>query len=74
MPNVTVRVDEDLKAKMDRHPEINWSEVARQSFEKKANDLELLDRIAADSELTEEDVEEIADQVNEAVAERLNLE
>lgn len=74
MPNVTVTVDEELKAKMDRHPEINWSAVARQSFEKKVNDLELMDRLTADSQLTEEDVEEISEQINENIAERLDLE
>jgi len=74
MPTVTVTVDEELKEKMDRHPEINWSAVARQTFEKKVNDLELLDRIASESTLTEEDVDEIADEIDRAIAERLNEE
>jgi hypothetical protein len=32
MPNVTIRVPDDLKEEMDDHPEINWSEVARRSM------------------------------------------
>ncbi len=33
MANVTVTVPEDLKKKMGKVPDVNWSEVARQAFE-----------------------------------------
>lgn len=71
MPNVTVTVDEDLKARMDEYPEINWSAVARKSIASKLEDLELLDALAADSELTDEDIDELADRIDERVARRL---
>ena len=73
MPTITVRVDDDLKERMDRHPEINWSEVTRQAITKKANGLERLERLenlTEKSRATEEDVDEIAALINEAVAER----
>jgi hypothetical protein len=30
---VTIRVPEDLKERMNRHDDVNWSEVARSAFE-----------------------------------------
>ena len=43
MPNMTLSVSKELKDMMDKHPEINWSEVARQSFREKLTDLEFLE-------------------------------
>jgi len=31
--NVTIRVPEDLKRRMEEHRGVNWSEVARRAFE-----------------------------------------
>jgi pterin-4a-carbinolamine dehydratase len=64
MANVTVSVGSDLKEKMDHHPEINWSEVARQAIEQKIEDLEVMDEISSMSELTEEDIAEISEKIN----------
>ena len=71
MPTVTVNVDDDLKDQMEDHPEINWSEVARSAFEEKIDDLEMMKRLSSDSELTEEDVNELAELIDSNVAERL---
>ncbi|MFC4986310.1 hypothetical protein [Saliphagus infecundisoli] len=71
MPTVTVNVDDELKERMESHPEINWSEVARNAFEEKVEDFELMNRLTADSELTDEDVDEIAELIDSNVAERL---
>lgn len=67
MPNVTISVDDSLKAQMDDHPEINWSEVARQAIREKIHDLEVMEQLVEGSELTQEDVEELADQIDRAV-------
>ena len=32
MPTMTLAVPDELKKKMDNFPEMNWSEVARQSI------------------------------------------
>ena len=74
MPTVTVSVDDDLKKQMNDHPEINWSEVARQSFRGKLDELgtlERLNQVLDDSQLTHEDVDELAELVNEGATERL---
>ena len=78
MANVTVTVNDDLKARMNDHPEINWSQVARDAFEEKLVDLEtieklkdfeLMDEIASKSELTDDDVEAIAERIDREMAE-----
>lgn len=71
MPTVTVNVDDDLKNRMEDHPEINWSEVARSAFEEKMDDLEMMKRLSSDSELTQKDVEELSELIDGNVAERL---
>lgn len=72
MPSITVNVDDDLKERMERHPEINWSEVTRQAIQSKVKQLELMDELTAESELTEADVEEIADKIDERARERVD--
>jgi hypothetical protein len=69
MPNVTVSVDDSLKDRMDDHPEINWSEVARQAIREKIRDLEVLEQLVEGSTLTEEDVDELAAKIDRAATE-----
>jgi predicted transcriptional regulator len=66
MPSITVNVDDDLKARMENHPEINWSEVTRQAIQEKIEALEVMDELTSESDLTEGDVQEIADKINES--------
>ncbi|MFB6125269.1 MAG: hypothetical protein ABEJ59_04860 [Halanaeroarchaeum sp.] len=65
MPTITVNVDDDLKARMEDHPEINWSEVTRQAIREKVDALDLLDELTSESDLTEDDVQDIAAKINE---------
>jgi predicted CopG family antitoxin len=74
MPTITVNVDDDLKERMDNHPEINWSEVTRQAIEEKIEALEVMDELTGESELTESDVQEIADKINESGRKRVDEE
>lgn len=70
MTNMTLSVPKELKNMMDRHPEINWSEVARQSFREKLVDLEFLEEFKSKSDLTEEDALELGRMVNKSLRER----
>lgn len=72
VPTITVNVDDALKERMDRHPEINWSEVTRQAIREKITKLELMDELTADSTLTAEDAEELATRIDEHARERLD--
>ncbi len=71
MPSITVNVDDELKDRMERHPEINWSEVTRQAIQEKIEALEVMDELTSESELTESDVTEIADRINKSGRERV---
>jgi hypothetical protein len=47
---------------------VNWSAVVAQAIEERLTGLEILDRIAARTRLTEKDVDELADVVDAAMA------
>ena len=72
MPSITVNVDDDLKDRMEKHPEINWSEVTRQAIQEKIETLEVMNELTSDSELTESDIAEIADKINKRGRERVD--
>ena len=67
MVNMTLAIPEELKEMMDKHAEINWSEVARQAFIEKTSQLELFESIASKSRLTEKDAEEIARKIKKSM-------
>lgn len=69
-PNLTLTVPEELHRRMKRHPEVRWSEVVRRVIAEKIRDLELMDRLAAKSVLTPEEVAELDHVVNEGVLRR----
>jgi phage terminase small subunit len=74
MPSITVNVDDDLKDRMEQHPEINWSEVTRQAIQEKIETLDVMDELTSGSELTESDVAEIADKINGSARDRVEEE
>ena len=74
MPSITVNVDDDLKERMEEHPEINWSEVTRQAIQEKVETLDVMDELTSKSEITESDVAEIADKINESARQRVEEE
>jgi len=55
MTNLTLSIPDDLKAKMNHFPEINWSEVARQAIMEKTRVLEQMQDLLSQSKLTEQD-------------------
>lgn len=73
MANVSVSVPPELKKEMDEHDEVNWSAVARNAFERRLQAIEVLEKFASTSTLTEEDTIELGRKVNAAMAERYKL-
>ena len=74
MANVSLTVPNELKAKMDKFPWINWSEVAREEAIKREmlhEDFEEFNRIVSKSKLTEKDALELARKVNEGMHKKL---
>jgi len=65
MGTISVSVDEEMKEKISKHEEVNWSAVARKAFEEKLREIEILKTIASKSKLTEKDAMELSKKINE---------
>ena len=74
MVSVTLSVPEEVKEKMDKFPEINWSGFIRKSIEQKTRELslreELLKKLEQDKEFEQWCIE-MGKKVNKGIAERL---
>lgn len=70
MVNITLAVPEQLHKRLGKHPELKWSEIARQAFEKKLKEIELEERILAKSKLTEKAAESIGHKVKSEIRKR----
>ena len=71
MPSLTLSVTEELRAEMAKFPEINWSEVARQSIMQKVSLLERMNSLLKHSKLTEKDTIALGRKANKAIAAKL---
>ena len=70
MTNMTLAIPQDLVEVMKKHKEIKWSEVARQALLEKAEELRLMDQIAAKSRLTDREAIEIGRKINASLTKR----
>ena len=50
MPNITLSIPSELKLKMDKLPEINWSEITRECLFEKVRKMELLKKLESAEE------------------------
>ena len=71
MTTLTLAVPDEMKKQMDSFPEMNWSEVARQAFTQKIEDMEFLRKFKERSKLTEADAMKLGKEVSKAVSDRL---
>ena len=74
MPNLTLSIPNELKEMMEKFPEINWSEVARDSIKKKIAQLNFLIGFRMDSEISPEDALDLGKEINELLLKRYNNE
>ena len=72
MANITLSLPEELYQKLKNHPEIRWSEVARKAIQQYLDELELLDKLTAKSQLTDDDVRESSDLIDTQIIEKLS--
>lgn len=72
MGNMTLAVPDELQRRMKQHTELKWSDVARQAFEKKLKEIEIVERILSKSELTEEDAERIGNKIKGRIRKRFS--
>jgi hypothetical protein len=73
MTNMTLAIPEELHKIMKKHSEIKWSEVARKAIWDQAKKIDLMDKLLKNSELTEEDAEEIGHKIKQGIAKRHGL-
>ena len=71
MVNVTLSIPHELKQKMDTFAEINWSAVAREAFDDKVKDMDLIRKFKSKSTITEADALAWGKEVNQALSSRL---
>ena len=74
MANLTLSIPPDLKKEMEKYPEMNWSEVARNSIKQKIVELNFLKGLTMDSEITPEDALKMGQEVNLLLAKRYKVE
>ena len=67
MANMTLSIPEELLKRMKKFQEIKWSEVARKAIEQRAMELEIIEKIASKSKLTEKDALELSRKVNKEI-------
>jgi hypothetical protein len=72
MVNITLSVSKELFKEMKAHSEFKWSEVARQAFKKRLEELRNMDKLLSKSELTESDAEEIGHKIKHDIRKRFN--
>jgi hypothetical protein len=65
--NITLSVQGELGKKMENHPDVKWSQVARNAIEAKIREIEFEKQILSKSNLTKKDVAEISSMINRAV-------
>lgn len=69
MPEIEVSIPEDLHEEVKAHPEVNWDEIVRQSFERTVQRLHVHDRLLENSQLSEEDAVELGREIRRSAAE-----
>jgi len=70
MVNMTITIPKEMKNDLDMFPEINWSEVARQAFKTKIEDLKFLMEFKKNSTMTEEDALRLGKEVSRSLHKR----
>lgn len=70
---MTFTVPEELKDRAQARNDVNWSAVVSKAIEEKLAALEVADRIASRSKLTEEDVDELAAEIDEHLREHFGV-
>ncbi len=70
MPTLTLSIPVELKDKMDKLSEINWSEIARRAISEKVKEYLVFEKLVSESKLTEEDASKLGKLVNRGLHKR----
>jgi hypothetical protein len=69
MPNITISVTEEMRQKMEGHPEVRWSNAIRAAIDRKLEDFNEAEKLAKKSRLTESDVKTLSKKADKSISE-----
>ncbi len=67
MAEIVVKVPEDIEKAIREHKLMDWSKIAADALRQRIAQLELLEAIASESKLTEEDALELGRKINKSL-------
>lgn len=70
MVSLTLSIPEEIRIKMQKFPEMNWSEIARAAIMQRIILLEKFRQFTKDSEFTEEDAIKFGKELNKNIAKK----
>ncbi len=70
MGNITLSMPDGLQKEMKHFSEVKWSEVARKAIINKLKTLQLAEKLAQKSRLTQKDVEEFGNKIKTLATKR----
>jgi hypothetical protein len=70
MGNITLSVPDDIFKQMKHFSEVKWSEVARKAIIERLELLQLAEKLAQKSKLTEDDVKEFNKKIKTSATKR----
>ena len=70
---MTLTVPRSMYLEMKKHKELRWSDIARQAFQKRLEEIRLFDRMLSKSKLTESDAERIGHEIKHEIAKRFGI-
>jgi len=71
MVSVTLAIPKEMKEEMDQHPEMNWSEIARQAFKEKIVDMNFLKEFKKNSTLTKKEANKLGKNISGRASNKL---
>jgi len=72
MPNMTLAISSELHNFVKKHNEINWSEIARRAMTTQAKRIQIMEKLVANSDFTERDVEELDEKIKAGLLKRFS--
>ncbi len=70
MGNITLSIPNEIHEEMKLFSEVKWSEVARKAIVEKLESLQLAEKLAKKSKLTEKDIKEFSKKVKSLATKR----
>ncbi len=73
MANMTLSIEDDTKARMEKHKHIKWSSAVRSIIESRLDDLEEVERLAKKSRFTKSDANELTEKINASIRKHVKV-